>query len=274
VNTSEVISKMAYLCYSSAFVRSLTIEEPKRDYKTRGVLHLFLRAETGSVKTTIMSEIADAFKTQVVPDITGAGLVGTIDKNMNIIPGSAWRCRNSLMLLDEFRVHGDSSCTLPLLQLLESQKYEKHFGRIASEKKEKDKDLYFEVGNGFMRMKTRFSCIISTMKAIKKSRSDDVEALLSRCIVVKYSLSKDEMDKILDGEQLMKFEKCPFKKPFDARVPRDDYKQIREIINSYPALDEQKHYMRIIGDCCRAFAVLGKHEPNIYFMITKLHQEA
>jgi hypothetical protein len=274
MNTSEIISKMAFLSYSSAFIKTLTIEEPKGDYTTRGVLHLFLRADTGSVKTTIMSEIARNFKCQVVPDITGSGLVGTIDKNMNVVPGHAWLSRNKLLLLDEFSVDGNSSSVLPLLALLENQCYEKHFGRFAQAKKEKDKDLIFEVGAGFMRMKTRFSAIISTMKMIGKSRSESIEALLSRCIVIKYSLSKEELDKILDGERLMKFEKCEFKKPFDAKIKLADFMKIRECVNQYPALNEHKHYLRIVGDCCRAFAVLGKHDEQVYFLITKLHQES
>jgi len=265
---------MDFLSYSSTFIKSLTIEEPEGDYCTRGVMHLFLRAETGSVKTTILSEIAKNFKVQVVPDITSAGLVGTIDKSMNVIHGACWQSRKKILLLDEFSTDGQSNCVQALLPLLESQAYEKRFGRTALPNNDKDGDLYFKVDSGLMSIKTRFACIIASMKDMSKSRSKIVEALISRCVTVKYKLSDDELEAILDGKKIMKFDKCGIKKPFDARITLDDYKQIRDVVKLYPNLDKNKAYLRTVGDCCRAFAVLGKHEPNIYFMITKLHQEA
>ena len=274
VNTTEIISKMAFLSYSSTFVKSLTIEEPEGDYRTRGVIHLFLRAETGSVKTTILSEIARNFKVEVVPDITNAGLVGTIDKNMNVIPGACWQFRKKILLLDEFSTDGNSSCAQSLLPLLESQSYEKRFGRTALPNNDKDGDLYFKVDSGLMSIKTRFACVIASMKDMHKSRSKIVEALITRCITVRYKLSEDELEAVLDGKKLMRFDKCGIKKPFDARISLDDYKQIRECVKSYPNIDKNKAYLRTVGDCCRAFAILGKHDFNTYFMITKLHQEA
>jgi len=274
MNTTEIISKMAFLSYSSAFVKSLTIEEPEGDYCTRGVIHLFLRAETGSVKTTILSEISRNFKSKIVPDITSPGLVGTIDKNQNVIPGACWESRKSLLLLDEFSTNGNSNCVDALLPLLDPQEYSKRFGRSAMPKKEKDGNLFFNVDSGKMDIKTRFSCIIASMKDMHKSRSKAVEALVSRCITIKYALTEDELEAILDGKKLMKFDKCGIKKSYDARISLSDYKEIRDCVKSYPGLDKQKHYLRTVGDCCRAFAVLGKHDPQVYFMITKLHQEA
>jgi len=265
---------MAYLCYSSSFIKSITIEQEKGQKVLRGNIHLFLRADTGSFKSTILRELADYFKVDTLELITSAGLVGTIDKNMNVIPGEAWKIRNKLLLLDEFNTDGDSNCVGPLLSLLEDQYYKKAIGRMANEQKEKDNGLYFEVKKGEMRIKTRFSCVICSMRKIEKSRSVNIEALLSRCILIPYVLSNAEIDAVMDGNRLLEIKKCPFKKAFDFTVKKEDYKRIKECVKSYPQLDMQKQFARTVGDCCRAFAVLGKHDDLTYYLITKLHQEA
>ena len=240
----------------------------------RGNMHLFLRADTGSFKSTILKELADYFKVNTMELITNAGLVGTIDKNMNVIPGEAWRIRNRLLLLDEFNVEGDSSCIAPLLSLLEDQHYKKAIGRMANEQKEIDGDLYFSVKKGEMMIRTRFSCVVCSMRKIEKTKSVNIEALLSRCVVVPYVLSGPEIKHVMNGHKLLNIKKCPFKKQFDFTVKAKDYKRIMETVDSYPGLDVLKQYARTVGDCCRAFAVLGKHDDLTYYLITKLHQEA
>jgi len=274
MDTAGIISKMAYLCYSSSFLKSVTIKQEKGEKTIRGNMHLFLRADSGNFKSTILKELGEYFKVNTIELITSAGLVGTIDKNMNVIPGECWRIRNKLLLLDEFNVDGDNSCTAPLLSLLEDQKYKKAIGRMANELKEKDKDLFFEVKKGEICVKTRFSCVICSMKKIGKNRSVNMEALLSRCIVIPYELEDNEVKQIMNGSKLLNMEKCPFKKPFDVTISKDDYKVIMDSVDSYPQLNMKKQYARTVCDCCRAFAVLGKHDEQVYFLITKLHQES
>jgi hypothetical protein len=240
----------------------------------RGNIHLFFRADSGNFESTILRELGAYFKVDTLELITNAGLVGTVDKNMNVIPGEAWRIRNRLLLLDEFNVEGDSSCIQPLLSLLEDQKYKKAIGRMANEQKEVDGDLYFEVKKGEMRMKSRFSCVICSMRKIEKNRSVNIDALLSRCIVIPYSLGNNEIEYVMNGHSLLKIKKCPFKKPFDFTIKAKDYKRIMESVKAYPGFDMQRQFPRIVGDCCRAFAVLGKHDDSTYYLITKLHQEA
>ena len=77
-----------------------------------------------------------------------------------------------------------------------------------------------------------------------------------------------------DGYKLLNIENCSFKKPFDATINKGDYKIIMDSIDSYPGLNMKKQYARTVCDCCRAFVILGKHDYNIYHVITKLHQEA
>jgi hypothetical protein len=274
LDTAEAISTMAYLCYSSSYIRSLKIVQEGGIKLIRGQMHLFLRANTGSFKSTILRELAGYFKVGTIELITNAGLVGTIDKNMNVIPGEAWRIRNKLLLLDEFNIEGDSSCVAPLLSLLEDQHYKKAIGRMANEQKEADNDLFFEVKKGEMHVRTRFSCVICSMRKIQKNRSVNIEALLSRCVVVPYSLNDNEIEHVMNGHSLLTIKKCPFKKPFDVTIKAKDYKQILKSVKGYPGLDIQKQYARTVGDCCRAFAVLGKHDEQVYFLITKLHQES
>jgi len=251
----------------------LTLIQDGGEKEIRGNLHLFLRAGSGNFKSTMLKELAAYFKVDVIESLTSAGLVGSIDKNMNIIPGMAWKVRNKMLLLDEFETEGSGNCVKPLLSLLEDQEYKKSFGRHANDRIEKEKDLFFRVKSGAMYVKTRFSCVICSMKNIEKSRSQNVGALLSRCVLVPYSLEDEEIERVVHGHKLLKIKSCPFKKPFDFEVSGPDYKEILSVINTYPGLNKKKQYGRIICDCCRAFAVLGKHDPAIYLMITKLHQE-
>lgn len=274
MNISELISKMAYLCYSSSFVRSITLEQDGGEKVIRGNIHLFLRAESGSFKSTMLKELASYFKVDVVEMITASGLVGSVDKNTNVVPGQAWRVRNKILLLDEFNTDGENNAIAPLLTLLEDQEYKKVFARHANEQHDKDKDLFFKVKSGEIHMRTRFSCVICSMRKLEKSRSVNLSALLSRCIVIPYDLDNEEIDEVMNGHRLLALRKCPFTKPFEGRIKAADYKKILAYVNEYPGLNKKKQYARIVGDCCRAFVVLGEHDRALYLMITKLHQEA
>ena len=273
MDNSELISRLAYVCYCSSYVRTLHIQEEGGTVKIRGQLHLFLRAKSDTFKSTMLKQIARHFKIRTKELITNAGLVGTIDKNEGVIPGECWRARNSLMLLDEFNIDGESNCVPSLLTLLEDQEYSKSIGRRTHEKREEDGDLFFEVKNGEIGVKTRFSCVICSMRKIEKSRSVNVEALLSRCVVLRYNLTPEEVKRVMNGFPLLSIKKCPFKKPFDRIIGKKAYKEIMNCVESYPNFDMDKHFPRIVGDCCRVFAVLGRHDKELYHEITRLAQE-
>ncbi|MEO0303947.1 MAG: hypothetical protein ABIM64_01665 [candidate division WOR-3 bacterium] len=272
MKNSEIISHLSFLSYSSSKIRSVIIEQDEGKKKIRGNIHFFLRANTGSFKSSILRELAQNFHVDVIEMITQAGLVGTIDKNMNVIPGEAWNSRNKILLLDEFNLEGNSSCISPLLSLLEDQTYKKVVGRFALEKKERDGDLFFEVKAGELKMKTRFSCIICSMRKIEKNRSMNIEALLSRCVVYSYDLSYEEMNEILLGKKILKIEKTHLNSLTDVVISNSDYHHILEIVRSYPGFDYKRQYARTVCDCCRAFAVLRKHDEKTYNLLTMLRQ--
>lgn len=272
MNITELISKMAWLSYSSAFVRSITIEEPKGTHVMRGQIHLILQSPPGSAKSTILKEIAKSFKARIITHLTEASLVGTIDSTKHVIPGCAWDMRNGLLILDEFNVDGDGSATPSLLPLLEDQAFEKRIARYAKTTNKTDGDMTFSAGNGFLRIRTRFACIIGTMKNMKMNREVTTEALVSRCIYIPYRLSQPQLESIADGERLMKFETCAFSKPFDAKIGLNDYKFILETIKNYPSPEEKMQYLRTVGDLSRAFVVMGKHDLPTYYAIIGLHQ--
>jgi len=266
------IDKIVNICLASSKIRKLIIKEPKCEYSMRPTIHLFLRSQIGSGKSTILNGIAKEVKSQVMTEITQAGLIGTIDgQTKQLIPAKAWECRNNLLLLDEFKIARNDWGVF--LQLLESQTWDKKFGMFSAPKEEKDGDLFFGVKDGNIRLKTRFSCIIATMKRLEFMRGQDFRAFLSRCLIHQYHFGLADLDFILQGHKIFEINhklinRCAKKK--EIIVSRKNYKIILEFVkeifrtSDVPAQTKEELLLRCVGDCCRIFAVLGKHDKPFY----------
>lgn len=145
------------------------------------MLHLFISAPFGEFKSTLLKEINQAYPSKIYTHLTFPSLIGSIDKHTKqIIPAAAWECRNKLMLLDEFIATRPSLVSQTLLQLLEDQYYSRKIAVYSADLNEEDGDLFFRVKQGSIEVKTRFLCIMATMKNIKKAREYAFKALLSR----------------------------------------------------------------------------------------------
>jgi len=191
-----------------------------------------------------------------------------------IIPAAAWEARNKLLILDEYTSTRPSQVGVILLQLLEDQSYSRKIALYSADHEEIDGDLCFRVKNGNIELKTRFSCIIATMKNPRKAREYSFKALLSRTVPLRYNLSKKELDEILDGKPL--FRLMQFQTSDETNIELEDYEHIREVISeTYEGLKEKRAkldeiYLRAVGDCCRIFAVLGYHDDKLYRKIFEL----
>jgi hypothetical protein len=269
----EVLRVLINICANSLKIKKLVVEEPCRRFNMRPQLHLFISSPYGEFKSTLLNEISNAYPSKLYTNLTFPSLIGSIDRDTKqIMPAAAWECRNKIMLLDEYMATRPSLVSEALLQLLESQYYSRKVAMYSANKEEVEGDLYFRVRDGNIEVKTRFSCIIATMKNIRKAREYGFKALLSRCVPIRYELTKDEIEQVLDGKLLFKKEEYDVEE--DVVISTSDYMKIREILNRH--IEErgikgvEEVYARAVGDCCRAFAVLQKHDEQLYKDILEL----
>ena len=263
----EEISWIVNICLASSRIKKLTFQEPERDYNARPTLHTVLCAPIGNIKSTILEQIGGEINQEVMLEVTKPGLVGTIDqKTMQIIPGAAWTCRNSMMLIDEFNFAKKGGSWETLLQLTESQRWTKRFGVFSTRQEFFDGDLYLKVDSGSLSLKTRFSCLIGTMKRFELMRGQNFRAFLSRTVPYNFSLSEHDIEEILNGKML-----------FDLKIPKiqeevfittSKYMKIkRNVINAMKKETNNEWIrkelmLRTVGDCCRIFAVTGKNDKK------------
>lgn len=251
---------------SSAKVHSLTVEEKTKDYRMRPSFHIMLTAPVGQIKSTVLEEIAQKVNREVITEITRAGLVGAIDqKTMQFIPGAAWECRNSLLLLDEFTFGRKKEGWEVFLQLLENQKWGKRIGLFSADSCEQDGDLYAKIGKGRIDLKTRFACIVATMRRMEYQRGQSFRAFVTRCVPYYFDLDESVLREIAEGATLYTYK--PPEPKADIIIPRKTYSKLlstadKELKKCGNPDIRKELYMRSIGDLCRAYAVWGKNNIN------------
>lgn|SRR3990167_3002862 len=267
-SNAELISLFVNMSVASARIRRLTLHEKHGTHNLRPQINLLLASAIGSCKSTILSQITRENKLpEPFPDISFPGLVGSIDHNRgDVVPAAAWEFRNKILCIDEFNYKKDRTVTKALLQIMEGQTYTRKLARHSVPMEMKDKDLFFRVKDGTIELKTRLATIIGTMYVqnfIKHPQGEDMHALLSRTIPVYFTLQQDELYQIADGKILYRYKK--FNPPQEIDIKRKDYNKIVDYVKSQGMSHEL--FLRTIGDCCRARAVLGRHDEEIYRLI-------
>lgn len=269
---SKELSLLINLALASAKVRKLTLTEPNCLKSIRPQIHVLLMAESGSTKSTILEQISNAVNCMpAATNMTAAGLIGTVDSSTKqVIPAYGWECRNSLMLIDEFKISRKENDALdPLLQLLEHGRYNKKFGLLSYATPVKDNmGNYFRVKDGKLELKSQFAAIFATMRILEHSERPEVQALISRCIPYKIKSSYELVENIAQGTPLYVYSE--FAAPKEVTIQLDDYLKIMSVVRSTNI--DPKVYLRAIGDCCRVFAILGQHDEGLYHLICQLKQ--
>jgi hypothetical protein len=263
----ELLNKLINLAGNSLKIKKIIVEEPYKEFNLRPQIHVFISAPFGEFKSTILQEIINHYGGKIITDITFASLVGSIDRiTKQIIPAAVWECRNKPLILDEYSASRSWQVVDALLQLLEHQYYSRKVATYSADLNEEDGDLYFKVKSGNIEVKTRFSCICATMKNICMIRKQITEALLSRFIPIRYEMSEKEIDEVLDGKPLFKPEKLEVDP--EVRIKLKDYQYIRDIIKKVKSKRKIKGIenilARTVNECCRCYAVLGKHDEKLY----------
>lgn len=278
----KTISILTNLSKASCDIKHLKFMEPKKVFIARPQIHIGLQSEIGSVKSTLLDEIKDRYwhnKIEKNTGLTFASVVGTIDNmTKQIIPPVTWDCRNKHLLVDEFKWSDKGELINALLQLLEGQEYTRRFGLFSSDSKLKDKDLYFTVKAGEIKLRTRFSMIFATMHNLKQSTDIMLRALKSRLLLYAFKLSRKELQTIAEGAEIL--EPMEYDPPESITIPKDIYKKILRIVNN--ANIHSDDYLRTVGDCCRVYAVSSYHKDkekpdrmntNLMKLVLDLHRK-
>jgi len=275
-NLRKISSDISFLintAIASAKIKKLHVEEKGGMYRMRPSLHVILSAPVGQVKSTIMEQIAPVVNREIITESTRAGLVGSLDnKTYQMIPGAAWECRNSLLLMDEFTFGKKREGWEVFLQLLETQKWGKRIGVFSSDQHELDGDLYYKVSRGRIDMKTRFACIAATMKKFEFQSGQSFRAFVTRCVPYMFDLDEKDLEEIAEGKKVFKY--CDLNPKEDVAISHKVYRRIMAHVRkgmlscSVPWIKKEL-YLRSIGDLCRAYAVWGKNDNNFMHNIVR-----
>jgi len=266
--SKEYLSELINISLASSKIKEIIIKEENSDFDGRTNINIFLYGSIGSSKSTLLKEISKKANCKsAYTDLTYPALIGTIDKlTRQLLIGACWECKNSLMLLDEFNIGKRKKDDIrALLQFIEGGEYNKKLASFSSPTNETDDDLFYNFENGTFNIKTRFSLILATMKYPYKSQSPETKAFVSRSIAIPLYPTKKELLKIAQGYPLFEYRDLT-PKNLKIVVNKNNYAKILKYI--YDKIDTE-NFLRIIGDCVRVFAVLGKHRYDLYDLIIK-----
>lgn len=231
-------------------------------------INLIIHGKIGSTKSILLGQISEKSNCpEAETEVTLPALVGTIDKSTKqILTGFCWECKNSLMLLDEFDFGKRKKDDIrALLQLSEGGKYRRRLGAFSNPLFEQEDDLYYKFKNGSFNIKTRYSLILATMKYPYTSQNQEFQALVSRSIAIPLYPNKKFLKKISDGDAIFQYKDLKLKSD-EIEISQEDYEKVRDyVFNS----TDDFNLLRIVGNCIKIFAVLGKHREDLYDFVIK-----
>lgn len=259
----KVLTEFVNISVASSKIHNIEVEQEQGIFNMRPNLNLFIFGSIGSTKSTLLKQIAEQTKSKKpYTDLTYPALIGSIDgMTRQLIIGASWECRNSLLLLDEFDFGKRKKDDIrALLQLIEGGEYNKKLASFSSPMEEKDGDLNYSFKDGEFNIKTRFALVVATMRYPFTSQNIELKALMTRSVVLAWYPEISDLKKIAHGHSLFKFEdKTPEEKII--RIKRTTYEKILKYVEEK---NENGNFLRIVGDCCRIYAVEGKHREDLY----------
>ncbi len=279
IRNKEELSLFINISIASAKISSIEIEQEEGIYNLRPQLHIILTGDKGSCKSTVLNEVSKHFKQSPYNSMTEAGLIGSIEKNTrNFLEGSAWTCRNSLMCIDEFSFSDSKGRPMPLIPHLLSlcehpQTYKKKVGLAVNPFKKRTKDLYIIVKEGVLEFKTNFALLIGTMSRLN-FKNPLLDAFKSRCLPIRWHPDITVVHDVAKGKKIFKYQdllKKNTKKTQKVRINALNYTKITSFCEQN-CLDAGL-YLRVLGDCCRVYAILQKHDFYVYKLILDIKKD-
>ena len=269
--SSEIISRLLNVIIASSKLKSLKLPH----MFIRPYFHTIISGLIGTSKSTLLEEICSILKIQPIIGLTKATIIGSIDKETKtFITPAVWDYRNTILPIDEFFINTTATSEVNnlnlLLQLMEKPSYHKkmgYFGVPFIEKDKNDKELYCKVENNTIKVKTRFSLMMTTMMRLSNTPNTSLIALVSRCINIPFNPSMDELEKMAKGIKYYKYKNIKTKS-INNKISPSDYEYILEYVKKNNI--QRSSYLRSVGDLCRAFSILKEHDKEIYNTILYL----
>ncbi|MFB0523118.1 MAG: hypothetical protein ACETV1_05075 [Candidatus Bathyarchaeia archaeon] len=264
----ERLNLLVNLSCQSASLDPLNVAQKNGDYRReRSQINVFVQTPFGEFKSTIFRSIQGCYPAVTMTDVSFPKLVGSFDiESRTVVPSACWEYRKKTIILDEF--HFRQGIINALLGLMEGGEYNRAIARgLAKSTTKKDGDLYFKCSKtGWIKVKTRFNCIIGTMHNVIHNPHVTYDALISRCIPVFYRLSPSDFKEILEGERQL-FTPLTFASDPLTHIEWRDVEYVWSIVEN-SCLGQYQHLhnliARTIGDLLRCFSILGKHDPDLY----------
>lgn len=193
-------------------------------------------------------------------NLTSANLLGSVDKSTGqpILP-TVWECRGSIMPIDEFHVDVKNNNSLgalrTLLSVLEFPKYEKSVSYRVNNFEKKDRNgMYCIMKDGKIKVNTKFVFMANTMdRLFRKQDSIELEALKTRCLILPYYPSLEDIKMMISGEHVYKKKDYNFDKK--CVISFDVYSNIIKLVEDSGI--KLEYFSRTVGDLCRVYAVTG-----------------
>lgn len=269
-----VISNLISIACASSTIETLRVKQHKVLKPLRPQLHVILRSDPGSFKSTLLHAVGEKYSVTPYSSVTYPAMIGTVDQNTGkLIPGLVWITRNRPLLLDEFKTgeRGDSAAVDVLLGTMEHGYYKRKVGLRSDHYYEEDGSLFYRVDNGEIEVRTRFPAIIATMKNWDMARSGKYEALTQRCIPIRYSLDNSTIDAVLDGTQMI-YKRREYHPSRHVIMTRKDYLEICRLAANVRDKSEnfRNVYTRAIGDLCRILSVTGQFDSQLFRLVCYL----
>lgn len=228
----------------------------------RPQIHTLIHGEIGTGKSSILVRIGKVRNIVPVISLNKSHIQGSVDSDYkDFVEPIIWEHRRDCVLMDEFYLgiknHQARESLTTLLSLMENPHHKKKIGYRCNEVNINEPDgLYCHVKNNTIEFKTRFVLIANTMMDIYKTKMQEMDALISRCVCIPFYPTMKQLEDFASGDiKFFIYQDYKVKNKV-VRISKKEYDKIRAIVKEYKV--PKTKYLRTIGDLCRFYAVHGK----------------
>ena len=267
----ENISKMINISLASLKIKKIILPS---GHELRSQIHLLMQGSIGSGKSSLLFQVAKHLKVLPQISITKPTLLGSFDKTTGLMtPPTVWRMRNKMLLVDEIHFSPKDYALRDvvdiLLQLMEYPEYEKPIGYRCNPfvDPENTEEMFCIVKDNIIHCKTRFVFFGNTMYNLKGTDLVEMQAFISRCIVLPYYPSTEELKVRIQGKPMFTYKEIKIKEEI-VKISKQTEKKILAFLDRKHV--KPSRYMRLYGDLCRVVAVEGKINEETFELISEL----
>ncbi len=267
----ELIKELLNIIVSSSQIEQIVFPSGE---SYRGNLHCLIYGDIGVGKSSDLKKITEFLGVTVQHGLTRSHLLGSVDKATgNFCTPIIWDYRRSIVAIDDFyydyKGYGAKDTIQSLLSLMEFPRFQKSVGYRCNDIEKKDGNLWMSIKNNKINIKTSFSFIATTMMNPFAVKSMEIEALISRCLVLPYRPTKNEIFRKLEGKSNFKPKIKKIKNPV-IKINRNLFMRIQKFVKDQDL--ENKYILRTVGDICRIHSVTKKWDEELFKFVIRLNK--